>query len=852
MKNYIAGVVLWLAAVLPQAVQAQADSTVKFYVAGVCEMCKDRIEEAARGRGVKSATWDMTTHQLTLVYSPSQTTVQKVKYRIVEAGHDLEKEKARQNVYLALPDCCRYRELDKETHDKMKMPEVTAQAGFVRGVVMETSSKGDYVPLRGASVQWLGTRTGTVTDSSGVFTLPVMDSNRLILISYSGYRSDTLAVEDLKEVKVVLASAGQLNEVRVTARQRSSYYSSISPLRTQIMTEKELFKAACCNLSESFETNPNVDVSYNDAVTGSKQIQLLGLSGNYTQLTVEAMPGPRGLATPLGLSFIAGPWVESIQLSKGVGSVVNGFESIAGQINVELKKPETTDALYANAYVNEMGKSDLNLLLARKLGKKWSTALFLHDNFMTNPNADFNNDGFRDLTTGNLFSALNRWKYDGGKGLMAQFGVKALVSNQTGGETRFDPDRDKFTTNAYGLGINLQRYEGFAKIGYVYPGKKYKSAGLQLSAFDHRQDSYFGMTTYDARQQNFNANFIYQSIIYSTTHRFRTGLSLVWDKYREQFNQLNFARREAVPGAFFEYTLSPSDKVTIVSGIRVDHNSLFGWFATPRLHLRYAPLPGMVVRLSAGRGQRTANILAENTGVFVSARNLQLINAAPGKAYGFDPEVAWNKGISVDQKLRLFNREALFSLDFFRNDFRQQVVADLEDPRSLRFYNLDGKSFSNSFQAEFSMEPARRFEVRLAYRFFDVRTTFSGQLLERPLVARHRAFANLAWEIRGWKFDYTVNFIGPKRIPSTATNPAAFRFPERSVSYVVMNAQISKTLGEKRPVDFYLGGENLGNFLQSRAIVGPWQPFGPWFDASLIWGPINGRMLYAGFRYKIQ
>ena len=332
------------------------------------------------------------------------------------------------------------------------------------------------------------------------------------------------------------------------------------------MTDKELFKAACCNLSESFETNPSVDVSYNDAVTGSKQIQLLGLSGSYTQLTVENLPGPRGIATPLGLNSIAGPWVESIQLTKGIGSVANGYESIAGQINVELKKPENSERLFANAYINDFGKTDLNLNLAQKLGSKWSTGILLHDDFLNNQKLDVNNDGFRDLPTGNLFSALNRWKFDNGKGWLMQFGVKALIDKRTGGDVNYDPSKDKLTTNYYGLGITTSRFEEFAKIGYVFPQKKYKSFGLQLSSFQHKQDSYFGLTTYNAKQNNFYSNLIYQSIIGTTANKFRTGISFVYDNYKEDFRNTNYDRKEAVPGAFFEYTYDPSDKFSAIAG----------------------------------------------------------------------------------------------------------------------------------------------------------------------------------------------------------------------------------------------------------------------------------------------
>ncbi len=619
MKIIIPLVLFFLLLFSTEDIQAQTSSlvTITLKVSGNCEMCKERIETAAKGRGVKEASWDADSKLLTLTYDTLITRIEKVHTRIADAGHDTELKKAKNDTYKALPECCLYR----DHNETMTTDPLSTRPSMVRGVVLEEDDRGNFRPLPRATISWLGTGAGTLTDSTGVFKINVTAETDRLVISYTGYRPDTIAVQPATDLKIILASNQQLGEVTLNSKLRSTYISSLSTIRTQVMTEKELFKAACCNLSESFETNPSVDVSYNDAVTGSKQIQLLGLSGNYTQLTVENLPGPRGLATSLGLNSIPGPWVESIQLNKGVGSVVNGYESIAGQINIELKKPEKAEQLYANVYLNNMGKSDINLNLTRKFGKKWSTALLLHDDFLYNK-VDFNKDGFRDLPTGNLFSVLNRWKFENGKGFMAQFGVKVMTDEKTGGETDFDPAKDKLTTNHYGLGISTRRYEAFSKTGYVFPGKKYKSIGLQLMAFSHEQDSYFGTQPYLASQKSFYANLIYQSIIGNTNHKFRTGFSWTADRYDEKIRNLAYKRTERVPGGFFEYTYTPDAKLGIVAGIRTDHNNLYGWFLTPRLHLRYEPVKGTTIRISAGRGQRTANIFAENNSVLVSARNI--------------------------------------------------------------------------------------------------------------------------------------------------------------------------------------------------------------------------------------
>lgn len=839
--------VLSLLFVLAAAAQHNSNTdTTTFKVSGVCGMCKQRIEKAASIKGVKNAQWNVNTQMLSLSYEPSVVALEDIHNRIAAVGHDTELKKATDKAYNALPECCLYR--DMEANERAGGLQSSDPA--VTGVVLAEDKKGNFTALAGATVAWLNTAKATVSDKHGVFSLPLHETVSLLVISYTGYRSDTVQITDNSALQVVLASDHQLNTITVTARRKSIFVNTSNAFRATTITSKELMKAACCNLSESFETNPSVDVSYSDAVTGSKQIQLLGLSGNYTQLTVENLPGPRGIATPLGLNSIAGPWIESIQLSKGTGSVVNGFESIAGQINVELKKPENTDRLYANGYVNSMGRSDLNLNLSQQIGSKWSTGLLLHDNFLY-ARPDFNKDGFRDLPTGNLFSAINRWKYDDSKGWMVQFGIKVLADDRTGGEVAYKRE-NKFSTDHYGMGIKTNRYEAFAKVGYVFPEKKYKSIGLQLSAFNHKQDAYFGLTPYDAEQTNFYSNLIFQSIIGNTAHKYRTGLSFSADRYDEQYQIQAFKRNEVVPGAFFEYTYTMNEKFNVVGGIRADYNNLYGWFATPRLNVRYEPVEGTTIRASAGRGQRTANIFAENMGPLVSARTVSIIAATNEKAYGLDPEVSWNKGISVDQQFTLFTRDAMLSVDFFRNDFTNQVVADMEDPRTLKFYNLTGKSYSNSFQSELSMVPLERFDLRLAYRWFDVKTTYGNTLLQKPLTAEHRAFANLAYAVKGWKFDYTINYVGSKRIPSTAANPELYQLPVRSPGYITMNAQVSKSLGKAKALELYIGGENLTDYFQKDVIISAAQPFGDYFDASMIWGPVSGRMVYAGFRYSIK
>jgi outer membrane receptor for ferrienterochelin and colicin len=457
-----------------------------------------------------------------------------------------------------------------------------------------------------------------------------------------------------------------------------------------------------------------------------------------------------------------------------------------------------------------------------------------------------------DMPLSNQGIFLNRWELRKDNGLHFEVGIKGTWIDKTGGEVNFNPETDKGTTNAWGMDLITKRVEGWTKIGKVNVQKPWQSFGFQLSGVIHDQDSYFGLNRYDASQNSLYANFLYQSIISNTNHKILTGLSYQYDSYKESLNSTNFNREEIVPGAFFEYTYNYLDKFTAVAGLRIDHHNQYGTFMTPRLHIRYALGDRSVLRASTGRGQRTAIIISENSGLLASSRQITVEGQENNLPYGLKPEIAWNFGINFTQEFTLDYREGFFSFDFYRTNFENQIVVDLDrNPQEAVFYNLDGKSYSNSFQAQVDYELLKRLDVRLAYRFFDVKTTYDGDLRLKPLVSRHRFFVNLAYESRKyWKVDYTLNWQGKKRIPDTFTNPEPYQLSDYSPNFMVMNLQVSKTWLEK--LNVYVGVENLLNYRQDNPILASEDPFGPYFDSSLAWGPIFGRNIYAGIRYTIK
>ena len=645
----------------------------------------------------------------------------------------------------------------------------------------------------------------------------------------------------------------KLDEVIIRHRQKSTTINMLDPLKKEKIGARELLKAACCNLSESFETTPSVDVAFTDAVSGYKQIQMLGLAGPYTLITRENIPDARGLSSVTGLTFTPGTWIEGMQLSKGTGSVVNGYESVAGQINVEWRKPfeESDEKLNLNVYQSSQGRTEGNLVHRHQFNDKLSTNTFLHAKSQW-LKQDQNNDGFLDQPLDKQIIGANRWFWFGPKGWEIQGGVKGTYVDNTGGQWSYTRGTEQVSGNPWGFQLNMRRVEGWAKIGHMFPNKPATSVGLQLAGVYHSQDALYGKRPYDAVQKSFYANLIYQSIISNTNHVIKAGLSSLVDQYDEQWNGSTYLRNEVVPGAFAEYAYSHNEKFNVVAGLRADYHNIFGAFVTPRLHMRYAPFRNTSIRGSVGRAQRTANIFAENMGYMASNRDLIIQSAVSGKAYGLDPEIAWNTGINLTQKFQLDYRDGAFSVDYYYTNFENQVVADVEDAHSVRFYNLKGPSFANSFQAQLDYEVIHNLDLRLAYRWFDVKTTYSGLLKDKPLISAHRAFANVGYETRNnWKFDYTIQWISSKRIPALSGHHGGGATGETySPDFTQMNAQISKNWKDK--IEVYIGGENLTNYMMHTPVVNSSNPYDEGFDASMIWGPVMGRNIYAGVRLKIR
>jgi outer membrane receptor for ferrienterochelin and colicin len=717
----------------------------------------------------------------------------------------------------------------------------------LHGHVFYIDDLGNKKVLPYANVYWLSTNSGVISDSTGSFILhkPHDEEDLRIVASFVGYNTDTLTVDhDQEHIEIILQEALALEEVTVVKNQATNVTSRINLMPTQIITEAGLQKLACCNIGESFESNATVDVGFTDAVSGAKKIKMLGLDGKYSQFMFENIPFMRTLESGYGLSHIPGPFMESIQVSKGTSSVLNGYESTTGQINVEYKKPQDTDLLFVNLFANTEGRYESNITSGIRINDKWSTGLFFHGS-LQNLELDHNSDGFMDKPLTQQLNFLSRWEYDPNDLLHLQFGVEVLDEYRMGGQLGFD-GFDNNTDGLYGIDIDIQKARFFGKLGYAFPNKPYQSMGWINSFTWFDQNSRFGDRVYNGNVKSYYSNLIFQTIIKTTDHNISSGVSFQYDDYSEFFLGDNYNRQEFVPGVFSQYTWSIPEKSVFMAGMRADYNSIHGMLFTPRLHWKYSFTEDYILRTTLGKAYRSANVFTENLSLLASSRQFNLDES-------FEIESAWNAGISFSRYFHMSDqREGSLTVDFYRTEFQNQGVVDVDhDISEVNIFNLDGQSYSNSFQADLTGEFISGFDLTLAYRFNDVKADYLDGLRERPFVYRHKALFTTTYStpFDKWSYDLTVQYNGASRIPDTEMNPEALQMENKSPDFFVVHSQLTRRF---KTWDLYVGAENLTGFRQENAIIAPDNPFGENFDATMIWGPLTGRMFYAGIRFKIR
>lgn len=717
-------------------------------------------------------------------------------------------------------------------------------------VLTGTVTDSNYEPVTGANIVWLNTANGATTGLNGEFTIDRVDGVDKLVVSFIGYNTDTITIAPYQEyIDIVLHEGVQLTEVSVVGRRAGTHKLRASVVNTDLINADELCRAACCNLGESFVTNPSVDVNYSDAATGAKQIKLLGLSGTYVQMLTENIPNFRGASAPYALGYVPGPWMNSIQVSKGTSSVKNGYEALTGQINIEYKKPQAEEAdwVSANLFASTTNRYEANADASVKLSDKWSTMLLAHYENETKAH-DSDGDGFADIPQIQQYNLFNRWAYMGDNYIL-QAGFKFLGEERESGQVSHNETPGN---EPYRINMNTDRYEAFIKQAYIFDRERNTNLALITSGTIHNMDAVYGHKLYDVRQQNAYASLLFETE-FNKSHSISAGLSFNYDRYDQSYllaanadgQKTAELEKEAVGGAYVQYTYMLGEKFTFMAGLRGDYSDLYGFFVTPRANLKYAPNEYVNFRISAGKGYRTNHVLAENSYLLASSRKVNI-------AKDLAQEEAWNYGTSIATYIPVAGRTLNINAEYYYTDFKNQMVVDMEtDGHAISFSNLDGRSYSHVFQIEATYPFFDGFNLTAAWRMTDVKQEINGVLYEKALTGKYKGLLTASYKtpLGKWQFDATLQLNGGGRMPTPyVLADGSKSWNERYKGFEQLSMQITRYF---RNWSVYIGGENLTNFKQKNAIIGADNPWGDSFDASMVWGPMHGIKGYIGVRYNL-
>ena len=716
-------------------------------------------------------------------------------------------------------------------------PSVAQLHGFVRGVNVS-----DTLALNGAKIKLLHAKKATFSDSEGKFELYLGKRfpDTLVILS-TGYRPDTILLSEKDRfgaISIVLFS-DQLQPEVLVERKAGNGTMKISIAQVERISHGELKRAACCNLSESFETNASVDVNLTDAVSGARKIQLLGLDGVYTQFQLENVPFLRGLETAFGMQSFSGIWLDGIQISKGTGSVVNGHESMAGLINLSVKNPFESDRFLVNVYGNRFGRGEMNAILSHKINERWATSLLLNG-AINQTVIDENRDGFLDLPQFKNVSALNKWQFNGER-MEAQFSAYGYYDDRFAGQSPFSPALVPFH-----MALTNQHLEATAKTGFFgsHPGE---SLGIINHVKVHRTGGYFGGNTIGGqRTSSGEEKRYYVSINYDRSsadgkHTLKSGVSTTLLDITQQAGISILQRKEITTGPFAEYSLL-LNRLSVQSGVRLDYHSLFGWFFVPRIHAKYALTPKTDLRITGGKGWRVPNFLIENNSLMASNKVWVL------PLEGVLPEISWNVGGSIASEFQVFKRKATLTLDGYYTWFERQLNIDRDvSQAAIVFSYIENQSTALACQAEIDWVLSKQFNLKGAYKFLSVQSIYDGTMQQQAMIPTHRLLFTTSWTSKNKRVqaDLTANIVGPMRMPHNHS-AAGMAF---SPWYPYLFGQVSY---QWKKVKVYIGLENILNVKQPNPIISAQDPQDPSFDATMVWGPITGINVYGGLTYQLK
>ncbi|MAT38973.1 MAG: TonB-dependent receptor [Ectothiorhodospiraceae bacterium] len=735
---------------------------------------------------------------------------------------------------------------------------LTATAAFAQGELRDGHVfeivDGDTVALVGAHVFWIGDHEhGRMTDEAGYFQLHMPDGDeRRLVASYVGYEPDTLVPPaEQTHIDFYLEGIREIGEVVVEAEASSSFISKEHDLKTEVVTELELQRAACCDLAGCFSRTTGVDNEAADVITDTKQLKMLSVDGVYTQVLIDNIPWmTNGLNTRFAVSHIPGTQLDKIAVSKGLGSVLQGYESISGQVNAILKDAEADNLAMFNMFANSFRESQYNLNAVQKVGD-WNAILTAHSTQEAGK-VDGDGDSFLDVPLVTRYMIYNKWKYESSENETESYtAVKFLDEQREGGQGGFSSERDRGTVNAYGQSLNTRRFDAYHKTSIDLGDES--SLEFLASASTHTMDSYFGTTEYIADQQSVYGDVRYRfitsevnQITVGTGYRYlglNEDISFLQNPHAKTYDGM-YETDESIIGVFAEnkhYFFD--DALLFTVGLRTDYHNKYDLLVTPRVLAKYVFDDFTTLRASAGMGYRSPHIFSEQFYLMASWRDIEIDPA-------MDIEEAFNYGVNFTHQFDAFAVPMTFGLDLYRTEFTNQIRADYDaDPSKILFTNLDGRSISNSVIVEVSADPMPGLDLKSSYTFSDVYEENGDKRDYIEFVPKHKVLGTVSYEfVEGWRADGSVEWMGSQILPNTEAYPEQFQIPHASENFTMLGFQLTRTW---EFFDTYAGVENILDHRQENPILNAQNPFERYFEPTFVWGNVKGREFYAGIRWRI-
>ncbi len=706
-------------------------------------------------------------------------------------------------------------------------------------------------PVAGATLRWLNLQTTHTSESDGTFNIPYADSLHVLIVSHPEFESDTIHIYSRDPITIVLTRRHELKTIEVMGEKPATYYAPLER-KTEVITSKELEKAACCDLSTCFSSNSSVQPEVTDIIADTHELTMLGLSGIYTHVLIDNVPGLiQGVNQNYGVTFIPGPLINEIYITKGANSVLQGYESISGLVNVLFNDGSDGARLFCNVYMNRFQERQINIQYGEQLGN-WNVMVFGHS-VQKARRVDEDGNSFLDLPLITRYSLVNKWSYlDEENGKRSSTIFKATDEERIGGQIDYIPSLHSGGSAFYGQSINNRRYEALNKTEFLFEDKT--KIAFHSSVSNHTQDAYYGTTFYHALQNQFLFDFNYgfepfdeQTLIIGASYRLfniNEEIQFMENPLAKSYAGMRRSR-ESIPGLYAEHKMRLfEESLTMIGGMRFDHHNEYGSIITPRFFAKYEIDPVTTIRATVGTGFHSPHVFSENTFILSSSRDVKISKS-------IEPEIALNFGGSVVHLFSLGGLEASFSLDLFHTEFTNQFIADYDsDVQQIRFENVKDKSGSNNILTEFKIHPLEGMDAKAAYTFSDVYQFINAKRVELPFISRHKIAGAISYSIpgTGWSCSVTLEWFGSQRLPDTKSYPVEFQIPERSKAFTLLNVQTSY---EWNMIEGYIGIENLFDFVQSNPIINPRNPFSRFFEPNFSWGPVRGSELYAGIRLHL-